>query len=519
MAKYATVITVNGTQYQVTDRLSAILSNNEGFDNLFEDGSGVLRNAYVNAAGETVQANGIFQTDYIPVIHGERYSDSTNNGGVYWFDNTLNFISITESLIFVRQGYVQAPDGACFAKFISSLDGIDSYFVYNLNSGIPAISNRFRKDRATIGTYIDQYGNTQTSASIFQTDYIIVKPTKKYCATQINGFVLWFNVGLELIGSTNSTDFLAAGYVTAPQGAYFAKFIGNTKYINIFRVWEKIESGSSGGSSSIESYNVGQLNEKRWTALGDSITYRNQWQPKIAELLGLIYTNCGIGSTRLSGTDANAFWRASRLNAVKNSNPDILTILGGANDITLSNPQIGTKEELGFDIPSNVDTSANAAVYNSSTSYSTGNYSLHDGLLYECTAPTTGSFDPSKWKPVKNVNTFIGAYSYIIETMLAWKPKLSIVILGTTWAHDDGATFSLELSYTDFSEACRTVAAYYGLPFVDLHGEAGFNKFTLGSGSYAVYSDDHIHPNQLGADRITKLVLDAFVNKLTVSAT
>jgi hypothetical protein len=209
------------------------------------------------------------------------------------------------------------------------------------------------------------------------------------------------------------------------------------------------------------------------------------------------------------------------LTAVKNANPDLVTILGGANDLTNITDgliEIGDATEFVRAMPANPTASENAANYSSSSSYTLGAYCKKDGALYECTTAINNgeAWNGAHWKAVKNVDTFIGAYSYIIEHLLEWKKNLSIVILGTTWAHGDGKEVSNVATYTEFSEASRMVAQYYGLPFVDLHGKAGFNKFTMGDGVYAVYSSDHIHPNEEGAKNITKLVLDVLVNEVTI---
>lgn len=200
------------------------------------------------------------------------------------------------------------------------------------------------------------------------------------------------------------------------------------------------------------------LNGKTWCSFGDSITYRESWQGYVSSALGMVHVNCGIGSTCLSGGSNNAFWQDVRLDAIKNADADIVTILGGANDL-VQNPVIGTVAEL------------------------------------------------TKALADKDTNNFIGAYSYIIENLLVWKPTLEIMILGTTWAHEDGAQFTAEVSYTDYSNACKLVAEYYGLPFVDLHGNLGFNKFTLGDGEYAIYSSDNIHPNEAGGKKIASMVI------------
>lgn len=201
--------------------------------------------------------------------------------------------------------------------------------------------------------------------------------------------------------------------------------------------------------------NRDNIRGKNWASLGDSITFKNKWQPILVELFGLNHTNCGIGSTTLAGQRPTAFWQDVRLNAVKAANPDIVTILGGANDIVYNVP-IGTDDDF----------------------------------------------------TNKNVDTFLGAYAYIIENLLTWKPLLRIVLLGTTWAHNDGKdlpSVTSGLTYTDYSNATKKVAQYYGLKFADLHGETGFNKFTQ-----SAWFPDAIHPNDAGGAQIASIVVPEF---------
>ena len=194
---------------------------------------------------------------------------------------------------------------------------------------------------------------------------------------------------------------------------------------------------------------------KKIVFFGDSIVYRWTWEEMVTNAVGGTPINCGIGSTPLSGSDANAFWQETRLNAVKNANPDYIVILGGANDLVL-NPVIGSSSDL--------------------TS--------------------------------KDTSKFIGAYSYIINNLLTWKPSVKIVIMSTTYAHNDGADYSQTVRYKDFAAASKLVAEYYKLPYVDLYNESGFNSYTMGSGANAIYADDHIHPNGNGSKIIASMVVD-----------
>ena len=195
------------------------------------------------------------------------------------------------------------------------------------------------------------------------------------------------------------------------------------------------------------------LDGKTIVFFGDSITYQYLWEPFVLNDVGGTGVNCGVGSSPLSGNNSDAFWKSSRLDAVKSANPDVVTILGGANDLVL-NPVIGTSADL--------------------------------------TSKDTGKF--------------IGAYSYIIDNLLTWKPSLKIVILSTMWAHNNGADYSQTVTYGDYAAACKLVAEYYKLPYVDLYNESGFNTYTMNSSPYNIYSDDHIHPNASGAKIIASMV-------------
>lgn len=217
------------------------------------------------------------------------------------------------------------------------------------------------------------------------------------------------------------------------------------------------------------------MDKKVWCSLGDSITYQNKWQPFVAEKLHLRHINCGIGSTTVSRPKKSlpnpAFYTDERLglgkysdvkkttlengveyNLVIPNKPDFVTIMGGGND-SLFGYEIGEERELEKDIST------------------------------------------------KKLDTFIGAYSYIIEKLLTNDPLLKIAIISLFQTFSN-TSYKRAFTKEELFTATKKVADYYALPFVDLKHTCGFNCITKD-----VYLPDGVHPNELGGKRIAEIVL------------
>lgn len=228
-------------------------------------------------------------------------------------------------------------------------------------------------------------------------------------------------------------DYAIAYYVAPEDG-----------YVNLFT---NVDNVAEAVFIPHDNANYNFLSGKKITFLGDSITYRWQWEQIVLAFCGGTGYNCGIGSTPLSGSSENAFWQSVRLNAVKETNPDMVVILGGANDASM-NPTIGTDSNL----------------------------------------------------TDKDTSTFIGAYSYIIDNLLTWKPSLKIVILSTTYTKAS--------NIAEFATASKRVAEYYHLTYVDIFNQSGFNAYTFGNTSETkIYSTDQVHPNADGYRIMASIVI------------
>ncbi len=205
---------------------------------------------------------------------------------------------------------------------------------------------------------------------------------------------------------------------------------------------------------------------KKFIAYGDSITLGagidyaigvKRWTEYLVERYNIPeYINMGVGYSTLAYHPKNtekAFCNDERLNVLINEAPDVVTILGGAND-------------YGFDIPIGTESDIES----------------------------------------KNIETFKGAYAYIIDKILTAKTDTTLVLLGM-W-HNTLGFYAPNPSrlhkMSDYATATKEIAEYFGLPFVDLN-ECGFNKYNFNT-TDGVFSTDGVHPNAEGTKRIAMVV-------------
>lgn len=236
----------------------------------------------------------------------------------------------------------------------------------------------------------------------------------------------------------------------------------------------KIKAGASIGNAFFDGKNhislkeIGvidrSLSDKKWVSYGDSITFgvgvdfvngEKLWQDYIVDRYNINHVKMGEGYTSLAhknGEVGECYCHDSRLNALINESPDIVTILGGANDYIFNIP-IGTDVDV----------------------------------------------------ENKNIETFKGAYAYIIDRILTAKPDTIIILMGmfhnAMGAYGEGkGAYPLK----EYGIATKEIAECFGLPFVDLN-ECGFNRYTFNI-TDGVFSTDGIHPNKEGAKRIAMVV-------------
>lgn len=291
-----------------------------------------------------------------------------------------------------------------------------------------------------------RYGNGSISDDSFdgyhrRTDFLYIP---LFCHTIKHNFTTSAN-GVDGIAFFDHTKTYMVGIKTQntitdiPAGARYVVF---SNYDNLRTHANKTVRMCTKSIHSINT-NIGKL-----VSYGDSHVSRGMWQDAVIEHFGIKnHVNLGIGGSTVAINDKATvppFVDEVRIDTIKGEDPDTVIIIGGTNDVHLETP-------LG----------------------------------------KIGSGDK---------NTFYGAYTYLIETLLTWKPSLGIILCTTPQGFYDNIH---PVKYAEVSKAIREIAEYHSLPVADIFAECGINKINL-----AKYSDDLIHYNEDGNKRVASVIIN-----------
>lgn len=192
------------------------------------------------------------------------------------------------------------------------------------------------------------------------------------------------------------------------------------------------------------------LRDKTIVQFGDSLTWYGERGTLVKHATQMKVVVQGYSGHTIAQTSKNVnLCDDAKLQLIIDQNPDIVTIMGGNND-------------KGYNVP-------------------LGNYSdLYADLGTE------------------NKDTYIGGYAYIIKKLLSLKPDIHFIILSPLSARGDSPN-TIGLLATDYAEASRKVAEFFGFDWVDIRGKIGLNKYTLD-----LYTRDEVHLNFRGAQPIAQ---------------
>lgn len=360
---------------------------------------------------------------------------------------------------------------------LSDASGINNYSIKPIKTNffdLTITTNQFILKDVTLNTYVNSEGIEVPVDNYNMTGFIKVFGHNlllfggegyQLLSTRNIGALCWYDESKVFIERQSNT--YGEGHVI-PELAYYVRIqfhngnitMSDGKYHQFNQInldlWSNYEENYEPFGTIKKEY----LPQKLWdinhlVTFGDSHVSRGLWQQAVIDYFRIpSHLNLGVGSSTVAINSTSSqlpFVDNTRIQEIKDSNCDAIIIIGGTNDVHLETP-LGTNEEL------------------------------------------------LKISENKNKSNFYGAYSYLIETLLTWKPTLKLIISTIPQGFYD---ISHPVKYVQISNAIKEIAFHYSLPIVDIFGSCGINKVNLNT-----YSSDKIHYNQIGNNRVSKIVIE-----------
>jgi len=431
-------------------------------------------NGLVTEAGEINTNSAFSRSDYIPVIASTSYAVSQTMYVAY-FNSSKGFIltnttqystfetpvgcayviiykdkaSLNVDTLQMELGTISSPYEAYYLKIEDSNDNIpvinspisNSIIPSMLGVGVPKYN--IGKNKLNKATIVDGLVTTEgvisTSALFSRSDYIPVDAETEYAVSQTM-YVAYFNSSKGFI-LTNETQYST---FETPVNTTYVILYKSKADLNADTLQMELGTTSTTYESHcivLESENNGipvipyakPYNDKACMTVGDSITYRNQWQPYMNVI-------CGFNSVTIHATEGipiRSFLDGLVVGDL--ANIDVVTVMAGANDFAGSWP-LGTISDA---------------------------------------------------KTV--LESFYANCKNVIETLLGWKPSLELVIITTPFIDDLAYGMHTNLAghtVKDYTDALLEVAKLYNLYTIDLQTTCGYNAL-----NYAYFAPDGVHPS------------------------
>jgi lysophospholipase L1-like esterase len=337
-------------------------------------------------------------------------------------------------------------------------------------------SNLFDKDSSenVLGKNLSTDGTEIVDAARFVSHWINVS---SYVSQTVGAF--YFNDSGVLQGTTIyfydvNKSFLRTNAIdtNVPSNGYYARFAPSLTNLNKMMFWvgganptvyvpfsyldgNKVFINGRSLDSALTNVKT-TFESKKWTSYGDSITELNSWQPYVVNNLGMVHTNRGVGSTRVSGESFVTEGGVTKYSMCSDTriatipiDTEIITVMGGSNDWSVG-AAIGTMSS-----------------------------------------------------PMDNT-TFYGAYRLMLDKIYVRVPNARVVILIPPYRDSESTTPINGYYLEDYRKAIREIAYYYGYQTIDLKAACGINQ-----ANKSTFLMDVVHPNDAGGKRIAEVVIGA----------
>lgn len=334
-------------------------------------------------------------------------------------------------------------------------------------------ANLFNPATVNTGVFVNwTNGNLQTNVLYDASDYMEVEPSKPYILNPGTiRYMAWYDANKSFI-SGNQT---AAFPLTSPENARYARVTVNTGATNVQFEQNTVPStyvpfGTFKlGQEFLPAILEGNKLNRKWTAIGDSITAQGRYFVPTQNALGIPspVQNLGVGGRDLGG--ASGMWIDDTINSI-NTDSWLITLMGGTNDWA-HNRQLGTVD----------------------------------------------SFD---------TNTYMGALNTFIQKVTTLFPDKRLIVMSPPYGElyqyesrgwPNAYTNTLGLTTIDYAEAARQVAEKRGIPFCPIAQRAGWNTNNIRT----FITDDGglLHPLQTGGNRIASVLVGTINSILPITET
>jgi hypothetical protein len=397
----------------------------------------------------------------------------------------IDWSQLSANALYSNQGYNQT--GIAKATYMNTYATISPAYITNsmvANGAINGFKTSFNHTSknlynlltATDNIVLDYTTGQQSSNTAFSTsDYIPVAASTSYIKNSQAHIIFYDSNKTFISGLSDDANAYNSVAFTTPNNAVYVrvciKFYTQTIKSNFqfeqntrCTTYEPFDGYISQHYldtdyiSSKINLNVTNFSVLKWNALGDSITNFGEYQTYVNNRLNLnVMRNYGVPGTNMAdttGSDSQAF--VNRYSGMDND-AQVITVLGGTNDW-------GNSVLLGAD----------------------------------------GTYDKSTVK---------GAVRTIIEGLLTKYPSAYIVwmimpyrIDASAWGGAHPGQNNNGDTLANFADAIITICKQYGIPYIDLLRESGWNSL-----NYASWLRDGVHPsNPAGMQRIASLLVNQF---------
>lgn len=361
-----------------------------------------------------------------------------------------NYISLISRINSVNNNYqsvANSVNSALLPAVFVDGKGNDSQYNFVLNS-------RYNTDKDNVDKSIESINNTLGEDVLSTTSKTVrgaINELKESIPTDANISAL----NDRLTNVENTTGSVSKVANSASDA------LGNITKVDSRLSGDTVEEKLNSTLSLIDTKeDIKFLSGKTVSFYGDSITALELWQNKFIETSGIstVHNRAVVGTDNRSYV-TNELITSSNLSRICNdTSSDIIVISAGYFDAIQDADAVVSK--LGTD--SQLDLSLST----------------------------------------KDRNTFYGAYSYMVETILNSLGDKLFYILGLTYC--DIGTKTIE-SIRTFNTAIKNIANYYNIPFIDILCNCGVNKINRGN----FLSSDRIYPNDVYGERISAFVMNS----------